>query len=276
MNFSAVLALIAVSAFPTSHGVLASTDRAARESSTTTATAKTSTIILASTSTTKTMKKTSHHDAAMRTQPGDPIGMDAQKTNAVPARATEADTVTSITKSCKKFIIRKPLGRVASTPEVFGRQYRKSTLCSTTGMGVITRIMYVHVCTVQLHLRFSSPLNYAHTRFFSLLFPDLFPSPRHGEVEDEGMPASAHDVIKGLAYRASQDAGGNADDDFAATFAGDEVQDISQRGYLLFLPFFYIHAFSVLYLCCMNENRTDTCTVWKERSLHPHHLYRHI
>ena len=49
-----------------------------------------------------------------------------------------------------------------------------------------------------------------HTLLSLLFLLALFPSPHHGEVEVEGMPALARDVIKSLAYRASQDAAANA------------------------------------------------------------------
>ena len=100
MNFSTVLALIAVSTFPGSHGVLASSDRAAESRTTTTTVLDTTSL-----SSTKTMEKPSH-DAAMQMQPREPIGTDTQKMNAALATATAtaaANTVTTITKSatCK-------------------------------------------------------------------------------------------------------------------------------------------------------------------------------
>ena len=99
MNFSTILALLAVSTFPASHGVLASSDRAAPESSTITTTATTTTL-LATTLTTKTAKEpSSAHDAAMQTQPGDVLGADVPKMNPPIAAAAGTDAVTLLQTS---------------------------------------------------------------------------------------------------------------------------------------------------------------------------------
>ena len=96
MNFSAILALLAISTFPASHG-LAISDRAAPESSTIT-TAGTATTLLATTA-----KEPSSHDAAMQTQPGDVLDADVPKMNPSTATAAATDAVTTITNSaCKE------------------------------------------------------------------------------------------------------------------------------------------------------------------------------
>ena len=97
MNFSTILALLAVSTFTASHGVLASSGRAAPVSSTIITTATTTTL-LATTLTTKTAKEPSSpdHDAAMQTQPSDVLGAEAPTMN--PSTAS-TDAVTTITSS---------------------------------------------------------------------------------------------------------------------------------------------------------------------------------
>ena len=100
MNFSAILALLVVSTFPASHGVLAISDRAAPKSSTIT-TAATTTTLLATTLTTKTARELSSHDAAMQTQPGDVLGADAPKMNP-PTAATDAVTTITNSVTCEK------------------------------------------------------------------------------------------------------------------------------------------------------------------------------
>ena len=99
MNLSTILALLAVSTFPASHGVLASSDRAAPESSTITATAATTTLLA------NTAKEPPSHDAAMQThtQPGDVLDADVPKMIPSTAAAAAADNVTTITNpaTCK-------------------------------------------------------------------------------------------------------------------------------------------------------------------------------
>ena len=101
MNYSAIL-LLAVSTFPASHGVLASSDRAAPESNTITTTGTTTTLMAT------TAKEPSSHDAAMQThtQSGDILDADVPKMNPPTAAAADADAdaVTTITntETCKK------------------------------------------------------------------------------------------------------------------------------------------------------------------------------
>ena len=98
MNYSAILAFLAVSTFPASHGVLASSDRAAPESSTITATAATTTLLAT------TAKEAPSHGAAMQTQPGDVLDADVPKMipSTAAAADADADAVTTNTKpTCK-------------------------------------------------------------------------------------------------------------------------------------------------------------------------------
>ena len=93
MNYSAILAFLAVSTFPASHGVLASSERAAPESNTVTATAATTTLLVT------TAKEPPSHDAAMQTQPGDILDADIPKMNPSTAAADAVATIANST--CK-------------------------------------------------------------------------------------------------------------------------------------------------------------------------------